>query len=171
MKRMNQNIVLIGMPGCGKTTIGKLTAQRLNTKFCDVDHYIEDKDGRSIPEIFKDDGEAHFRKLESMAVEEVSKYVGSVISTGGGVIKFHKNMELLKKSGIIIFINRSVESIIADIETDGRPLLKDGKERIYKLYKERIDLYKKYCDYEIINDDSIEAVVEKVIGIVRNIDC
>lgn len=169
MKKMNPNIVLIGMPGCGKTTIGKLTADRLNQEFCDIDQYIEEKAGRCIPDIFNDYGEAHFRKLESTAVEQVSKYRSFVISTGGGVIKSHNNMELLKKSGIIIFVNRALENIISDIETDARPLLKDGKERLYKLYKERIDLYKKYCDYEVINDGSIEATVEKIIEIVRDI--
>lgn len=169
MKRMNQNIVLIGMPGCGKTTIGKLVADKLNIGFCDIDQYIEVKAQQCIPDIFKNDGEVYFRKLESEAVEEVSKYRGSVISTGGGVVKFHKNMEILNKSGIIIFVNRALENVIADIQTDGRPLLKDGKERLYKLYKERIDLYKKYCDYEVINDDSIESMVEKIIEIVRDI--
>ncbi|SHK08683.1 shikimate kinase [Paramaledivibacter caminithermalis] len=168
MGKKGVNIVLIGMPGCGKTTIGKLVAKRLDMKFCDIDHYIEEKEGRSIPDIFKNYGEIYFRKLESKAVEKISKYADFVISTGGGVIKFHNNMEFLKKSGIIIFINRSVDDIISDIETDGRPLLKDGKERLYKLYKERIDLYKKYSDYEVVNDGSIEDIVNNIIQIAKS---
>lgn len=169
MIKEKKNIVLIGMPGCGKTTIGRLVSQKLDIGFCDIDHYIEKKEGRIIPDIFKDNGEEYFRKLESEAVEKVSKKTGCMISTGGGVVKFHKNMELLKKSGIIIFINRTVESIISDIETDGRPLLKDGKEKLYKLYRERIDLYKKYSDYEVLNEGSLEDIVEKISEIVKSI--
>ncbi|WP_432662904.1 shikimate kinase [Wukongibacter baidiensis] len=163
MQNNNKNIVLIGMPGCGKTTIGKLLSQRLNMKFCDVDHYIEEKEGRSIPDVFKDDGEAYFRKLETSAVEEVSEHKDYVISSGGGVVKFPRNMEALGKNGIIIFINRSVEEIISDVETEGRPLLKDGKEKLYKLYEERIELYKKYCDYEVRNDDSMNDVINRLL--------
>ncbi|MCT4564415.1 MAG: shikimate kinase [Maledivibacter sp.] len=171
MKKVNENIILIGMPGSGKTSIGRLVADELSMEFCDIDEYIEKKEGRSIPDIFQNDGEEYFRKLESESVEEVSRYTDSVISTGGGVIKFHKNMEFLNESGIIIFVNRALDNIISDIQTHGRPLLKDGKERLYKLYNERIDLYKKYCNYEIINDGSIEDVVERIIEIVKNIYC
>lgn len=165
MQRNDKNVVLIGMPGCGKTTIGKLLSERLKMNFCDVDSYIEDKEGRSIPDIFKRDGEEYFRKLETKAVEDVSEYHMTVISSGGGVVKSSYNMEILRNSGIIIFINREVDDIISDIETDGRPLLKDGKEKLYKLHEERIDLYKKYCDYEVKNDTNIEVVLEKTVDI------
>ncbi len=168
MQNNDKNIILIGMPGSGKTTIGELVSQRLNMKFCDVDHYIEEKEGRSIPDIFKDDGEAYFRKLETSAVKAVSENKGYVISSGGGVVKFPCNMESLGKSGIIIFINRSVEDIISDVETEGRPLLKDGKEKLYNLYKERISLYKKYCDHEVVNDGSLEAIEERILEIIEN---
>lgn len=167
MQSKDRNIVLIGMPGCGKTTIGKLLSERLKMNFCDVDSYIEDKESRSIPEIFKRDGEEYFRKLETQAVEEVSENQRSVISSGGGVVKSSYNMDNLKNSGIIIFINREVDDIISDIETDGRPLLKDGKEKLYKLYEERIDLYKKYCDYEVKNDNSVEEILKKIVQVVE----
>lgn len=164
MQNNIRNIILIGMPGSGKTTIGELLSQRLNMKFCDVDHYIEEEEGRTIPDIFKEDGEAQFRELETRAVEAVSTYKGYVISSGGGVVKFPRNMKALRESGIIVFINRSVEDIISDVETEGRPLLKDGKERLYKLYGERIELYKKYCDYEVRNDGSVDDVIDRLLG-------
>ncbi|QEK11771.1 shikimate kinase [Crassaminicella thermophila] len=158
-----KNIVLIGMPGCGKTTIGKLLAERLNMKFCDIDKYIEEKEGRSVSDIFKK-GEEFFRSIENKAVKEVSKNCPLVISTGGGVIKLAENIELLKKNGLIIFIDRSVEDIISDVDTSTRPLLKDGKEKIYNLYKERYILYKKYCDCEIKNDTTLKIVIDRIVA-------
>lgn len=159
---MYKNIVLIGMPGCGKTTIGKLLADRLNMQFCDIDQYIEQKEGKSISDIFKK-GEAFFRCIENKAVKEVSKNSSFVISTGGGVIKSAENMKLLKKNGVILFINRSVEDIISDVDTSARPLLKDGKEKLYTLYKERYPLYKQYCDCEIKNDTNLQIVMDRIV--------
>lgn len=162
MKRIDKNIVFIGLSGCGKTTIGKILAKKLNMKYCDIDEYIEEREGKSIPEIFKN-GEDHFREIESRAVKEVSQNSSMVISTGGGVIKLPENMEQLRKKGIIIFINRPVEDIVSDIDISNRPLLKDGKEAVYKLYRERYFLYKKYCDYEVLNKKSLPMTVDKII--------
>lgn len=168
MENNNKNVILIGMPGSGKTTLGQLISQRLNMKFCDVDHYIEKKEGRKILDIFKSHGEAHFRKMETRAVEAVSEYKGHIISSGGGIVKNPQNINAFNKNDIIIFINRSVKDIISDIEVGRRPLLKNGKEKLYDLYKERISLYKKYCDHEVINDTSLEGTVEKAIQIIQN---
>lgn len=165
---LDKNIVLIGMPGCGKSTIGKILSQKLEIEFCDVDEYIEKIQGKTIQEIFKN-GEDYFRDIESKAGEELSRTCSKVISTGGGVIKKLENIDTLKKNGIIIFINRPLENIISDVDVSKRPLLKEGKEKIYKLYKERYDLYKKYCDYEIMNDDKLEEVVSEIESIFRNI--
>ncbi len=162
MRKINKNIVLIGMPGCGKTTIGNLLVQRLNMEFIDIDKYIEEKEKRSITDIFNY-GEDYFRKIESKAVEEVSNKFSMVISTGGGVVKLYSNIERLNKNGIIIFINRSIEDIISDVDISSRPLLKDGKDKIYKLFKQRYYLYKKYCDYEIMNDTELNEVVDRII--------
>ncbi|MCT4607441.1 MAG: shikimate kinase [Marinisporobacter sp.] len=158
-----KNIVLIGMPGCGKTTIGKLLAEKIHERFCDMDEYIEEKTKKSIPEIFKE-GEESFRVIERKAVEEISKQSSMVISTGGGVVKSFINIENLKRNGRIIFINRDIENIVADIDTSNRPLVKAGKEKLYKLYEERIDLYKKYCDAEVINDATLEKVIEEIVN-------
>lgn len=168
MININKNIILIGLSGCGKTTIGDLLAKKLNMDFVDIDKYIEEKEGKTITDIFEY-GEDYFREIESKAVEEVSKISSTVISTGGGVIKKFSNIEILNKNGIIIFINRSAEDIISDIDVSIRPLLKDGKEKIHKLYEERYHLYKKYCDYEIVNNKELNDVVDTIIDCVCKI--
>ena len=168
MKLLRRNIVLIGMPGSGKTTIGRLLAKKMKARFYDVDKCIRMKEGKSIPEIFKH-GEDYFRLIESRVIQGLSKKQSSVISTGGGSIKLSKNIDALKKNGIIIFINRDINEIIDNVKLSNRPLLGNDKDKIYKLYNERIHLYKKFCDYEIINDSSLEVSVNKVYELVNSI--
>lgn len=158
---MKNNIVLIGMPGCGKTTIGKTLAETIKMEFIDVDEYIERTEKKSISDIFKN-GEEAFRDVESTIVDELSNKDKIVISTGGGVIKRKENMVALSKNGVIIFINRPLGKIMGDVDTETRPLLKDGKEKLKKLYEERFELYKEYCDFEVFNDESIEKVIESI---------
>ena len=152
MKTGIKNIVLIGMPGCGKTTIGKLLASKLNKKFIDLDDYIESENGCSIPDIFKN-GEECFRKLESKAVEKISVEKNIIIATGGGVIK----------NGIVVFIDRPLENIISDVDISGRPLLKKGINEIEKIYNERYDIYKAYCDFSVHNTLNLEAIVDDIV--------
>lgn len=161
MVAIKKNIVLIGMPGCGKTTIGMELSKRLNVEFCDIDEYIVTTGGKSISEIFEK-GEEHFREIETKAVEEVSKTFPKIISTGGGAVKKARNIEILKKNGIIIFIDRPVENIASDVDIKSRPLLKDGVEKLYKLYEERYPLYEACCDYKVENIN-IEDCIKKVI--------
>ena len=163
MKKISKNIVLIGMPGCGKTAIGEKLAKALNLEFSDVDTYIEEKCKMTIPEIFKK-GEAYFREIETCALEEVSKTYPKVISTGGGIVKKQRNIEILKQNGIIIYINRPVEEIVKDINIENRPLLSGGREKIYRLYEERRELYEMYSDIEIVNDMSEDYAVSKIIN-------
>jgi shikimate kinase len=168
MMKIHKNIVFIGMPGCGKTTIGKLVAERLLLPFCDVDEYIEKTEGKSIKDIFIN-GEAYFRKIESEAIKEISKISPLVISTGGGCVKISQNIEVFRSNSIIIFLNRPIENIVSDIDISGRPLLVNATANIYKLYKERYPLYKKYCDYEIHNDRSLSVVVDEVIKCIKSL--
>lgn len=165
---MDKNIVLIGMPGCGKSTIGEILANNLDIEFCDVDKYIEEKHDKKISDIFKNE-EEYFRRLETDAVCDVVKKCPQVISTGGGVVKNSFNIEKLKENGIIIFIDRPIENILNDVDISERPLLKDGKEKIISLYKERYPLYKKYCDYIVKNDVSIDEVVKRLVSIVKEV--
>ncbi|WP_066874685.1 shikimate kinase [Clostridium mediterraneense] len=158
---MKKGIVLIGMPGAGKTTIGRYISEKLNFKFVDMDEFIERSSKKSIKEIFNQ-GEDLFRAFETKTCEVLSRFDNVVISTGGGVVKKEENMAYYKDF-VVVFINRPLELILDDIDVDSRPLLKDGKERVINLYRERIDLYNKYLDIEVINDGSIEDVAKDII--------
>lgn len=163
----DKNIVLIGITGCGKTTIGKILAQTLQLPFYDVDLYIEKKQGKSIADLFIQ-GEPYFRKIESLAIEEIVN-IGErkVISTGGGVVKIHKNMELFIDNSIVLFLNRNIEEIVGDIDVACRPLLSKDLSKIYELYEQRLPLYKKHCDYEIKNKESIKDTINEILYILR----
>lgn len=161
MCELRYNILLIGMPGCGKTTIGKLLAKELNYNFYDMDKYIEYISSETVKELF-DKSEETFRNWESKSCEELSRKKKSVISSGGGVIKREKNIDLFKNESIIIFIDRPIENIIADVDINTRPLLKDGKEKLHKLFEERYELYNKYCHIKIVNDGFLKNIVLEI---------
>lgn len=165
---MEKNVVLlIGMPGCGKTTIGLEASKRLGYNFYDMDNYIDKISNSTVKELFSR-SEDYFRDYESRACNELSRLnEKTIISSGGGVVKRKSNIDFFKDNGIIIFIDRPVEEILKDVDVASRPLLKDGKEKIYNLYNERYELYSSYCDYKIINKDSLSDVIDKVINIIK----
>ena len=156
-----KNIVLIGMPGCGKSTIGYRMSQKINYSFFDADKYLEEKENRIISDIFSKEGEEYFRKLETKYLKDLSKKEQIIISTGGGAVKKKENIDILKKNGIIIFLNRAIENILEE-NHENRPLLQNI-ENLWKLYDERIKLYRKYADIIIKNDDDMNVIVERII--------
>lgn len=162
----NINIVLIGMPGCGKTAIGEILAQRLKLEFIDIDQYIELTEGKTITEIFIQ-GEAFFRDIESKAIITQSEKNNIIISTGGGVVKRDENMKALKRNSLIFFINRPINDIIGDIDETNRPLIKNKKNSVEELFKERLPLYKKYSNFEIANTTSLEEIVDEIIKVIN----
>lgn len=145
IKREKENIVLIGMPGCGKTTVGKILADMTGKSFVDTDKIIEEKIGVAISEFFKNHSEAEFRSLESEIVEEASKRQGLIIATGGGAVLREENALLLKENGNLYFIDRPLESLPA---TKNRPLSSNRAE-LEKRYRERYGIYKNRADFTI----------------------
>lgn len=158
-----KNIVLIGMPGCGKSTVGKQLAKLLDFSFTDCDRVIEATQKMTVSKIFELHGEDFFRTLEATALESFSALSGSVIATGGGCVERRENFEIIKKIGTVVFINRPLKKILADIDTSKRPLLSDGKERLYALYAKRLPLYRELCDIEINSFLYPKKLAQKII--------
>lgn len=157
-----KNIVLTGMPGCGKTTLGLLLAEKLKRPFVDTDDLIEKRIGMAIPLFFEASGEEEFRKIESEVTKEVGKYQGHVISTGGGIVLNPLNMEALSQNGTVLFLDRPLENLASA----GRPLSK-SLNSLRVMASQRIPLYKRHSDY-IINvlDNPYENLnfILKVLG-------
>ena len=156
-----KNIVLIGMPACGKSTIGYWLSKKINYSFVDVDRYLEEKENRIISDIFSNEGEEYFRELETKYLKELSEKEGIIISTGGGAVKNKENIDILKENGIIVFLNRTIDDISRENHRN-RPLLQNP-DNIRKLYDERIKLYRRYADIIIKNDDSMDVIVDRII--------
>ena len=107
----NRNIVLIGMPASGKSTVGKLLSKKINYEYYDADKYLEKKENVKISTLFSEKGEEHFRNLETKYLRELSQKNRIIISTGGGAVKREENMEILKEKGIVVFLSRKIEDI------------------------------------------------------------
>lgn len=154
-----ENIVLIGMPASGKSTLGKMIANRLGKEFIDSDEVIKQRENCSIPDIFKRGGEAEFRSIESKVIYDLSLTGGKVIATGGGAVLDSQNVRYLKQNGRLIFINRPIDSIPV---TDDRPLSND-RLKLQNLYKTRLPIYRNAKDIEIAADGSIEQNALKIM--------
>ena len=152
-----RNIVLIGMPSSGKTTIGKALAARMGKRFADTDELIVGTTGKSIPEIFEKEGEKVFREIEKKVICDIAVNDGTVIATGGGVILDEKNVLALKRNGVIVYLDRKIDNLIA---TDSRPLSSTVDE-LKKLYAKRKPLYEKYAEITIDDNDDVATVVRR----------
>ena len=156
-----QNIVIIGMPGSGKTAVSTMLAERLGRKILDTDMIVSEKAGMTIPEIFAAQGEAGFRKLETEATAEVGKLSGNIISTGGGVVTVADNYELLHQNGVIVWIERDTNKLARD----GRPISLSSD--LNELYAARLPLYERFADIKADNNGDINDTVNAIMEMIK----
>ena len=152
-----ENIVLIGMPGSGKSTVGMILAEKLGKKFVDADTYLTQKAGRSIPDIFASGGEAGFRALETETLAELGKQSGLVIATGGGCVTQERNYPLIHQNGTIFCLDRDLNKL----PTDGRPLSQANK--LQDMYRVRKPLYEAFADFRIDNNGNAESTAARIM--------
>lgn len=158
VSRETANLVLIGMPGCGKTTVGRLLAKQLNRELVDVDAMIVEAEGRSIPDIFARDGEEYFRKAETEAVKQAGKRTGVIIACGGGLPTREENHFPLIQNGRIYFLNRDLNRLA----TGGRPLSANRND-LPDMYARRYPIYHSLCHCELTVTEGNPAAVIKTI--------
>lgn len=156
-----KNIVLIGMPGSGKSTIGHILAEKTGKSFIDTDTLIEENNQKSIPHIFSEYGEDVFRKFETEAIEHAGKKSGTVIATGGGCVTRQENYEHLHQNSVIIWIQRDLTLL----PTDGRPLSQSNP--LASLYEARKKLYASFSDYSVTNNDTPEKAAEQILTLLQ----
>ena len=157
LRKQMENIVLIGMPGCGKTTVGKLLAEETGKQFVDADAEIVKAAGKPIPEIFAEEGEAGFRKWETDVLSQIGQRSGLVIATGGGCVTRNENYPLLHQNGTIYWLKRDVSAL----PTDGRPLSQAGK--LEQMWQIRKPMYEYFADHIVDNNSSPENAVAEIL--------
>ncbi|MCL2081739.1 MAG: shikimate kinase [Oscillospiraceae bacterium] len=160
ISRTTRNIVLIGMPGCGKTSIGTELAGIMDRPFADTDEQIEMAAGKTVAAIFSEDGENAFRELETKLLTELCKQNGGIVATGGGVVKHPVNKHIMQQNGVIVFLERD----ISRLETSGRPLSEQAGVDV--LAKERLPIYRQWCDVAV-QVGGIRQTAEKIYNMVR----
>ena len=159
LSREQENIVLIGMPGCGKSTLAALLGERLGREVCESDAWVERRAGCTIPELFARGGEEAFRTLETQALAELGKRSGIILSTGGGCVTREENYPLLHQNGRIVWITRALDRL----PTAGRPLSENADLR--ELYARREAAYARFADCSVANDASLSACADRLAAL------
>ncbi len=156
-----RNVILIGMPGCGKTTLGKRLAEKLGRPFADTDALIEAKAGLPIPVIFEKYGEAHFRALETQVLRAVGKQSGLVIACGGGIVTREENYPALHQNGVLIWLQRPVDQL----PVAGRPL--SQKDDLAAMARTRYPMYARFADHTVGNGQPIEDTLQAILEVLQ----
>lgn len=157
------NLVLIGMMGSGKTTCGRLLAQRLGRRLVDIDELIQLREGRPVSDIFAQEGEQYFRGLESAAASQLARQTDLVISTGGGIILRPENTAALRESGRLFWLNRPADDIFDAEDLGDRPLAQNGKDAFLKTFAAREEKYRAAAHFIIEDFSSPEHTVEQIL--------
>lgn len=163
-----KNLVLIGLSGCGKSTFAKRLSRLLRMPLLDTDAMIVEAEGRPITDIFADRGEPYFRDLEHAACLAAAEQRGVIIATGGGAVLRDANMEALSKHGLIVFIDRHPSRILRSASLGDRPLVKDDSDRLYRLYAERLPLYRRWADVTVRNSGTRRRMARCLRRILRH---
>ena len=167
-ENMHKHIFLIGMPGAGKTTVGKVLAKELGRDFFDLDQTIQNKVGKSVQNIYIHDGKDAFTEYEYTTIKELIHNKPSVIATGGGTVTYDKTVNLMRNNGLVVFVNRDVNHILDDLDLEIRPLVKESIEYIFNVYEERYPLYEEVAHIKIGNEGSITDAVQEIIEALPN---
>ena len=157
LEKQMKNIVLVGMPGCGKSTAGRLLAEKLQREFVDTDSLIVESEKTPIPVIFEKKGEQYFRDCETNAVKTAGKMSGKIIATGGGTILRDENKAALRQNSVVVFLSRDISTL----STDGRPLSKTGK--LGEMHEARLPHYKAVSDIDVEVAPDPEITVERIL--------
>ena len=158
LAREKMNLVLIGMPGCGKSTIARKLAEISGRPAVDIDQRIVERIGMPIRDFFAQQGEARFRQIEAEILAEVTLQTGQIIATGGGIVKDWEIVRRLRQSGKVYFLDRSLDQL----ETDPSRPLSSSREALRQLYDQRIDLYRAACDQQIENNGSADQTARRL---------
>ena len=156
MERDTRNLLLIGMPGCGKTTVGRALARRLGRELVDTDELVVQAAGCSIPRLFAEKGEETFRQMEHQAVVQAGSRSGLVIATGGGVVTRRENWDPMRQNSVVVFLRRPLDKL----PTDGRPVSQANP--LEELYRQRLPLYEGAADWTVDNT-TVDAAVAEII--------
>lgn len=170
---LTRHIFIIGMPGSGKSSLGRRVANNMRIPYVDMDQRISDGVGCTIPQLFERYGEQAFRNAETNTLIQLTREEPSIISTGGGTVLRETNRTIMRNHGVIILIDRPLEDIMSDIKLDRRPLLaQKGLGEVERLYHERIDIYRSVADAVLDNGHGYHAGMyglEKLIRTMFNV--